>query len=529
MEKILQRFNTLKAERSNWNNSWQRIAELVNTKKANFTSSQTEGEFYNTKVFDTTAQTCVKNRASTIKSMLFGNYDFKLEPVKKYIDNDNIVKFFDEATSILKDNLRNPNSSFNKALSQAGEMDATFGTSVIYSDFTNNHLSFKCLDLRECYIDVDYTDNVDTLFREFSLSVRQAVQQFGLENLSVETQKDYRENNLDRKVLILNVIAPKQDLKQFDLELANDFTYLSVFVEEKEQHLIAKQGYYEKPFVVNREGQKVGEKYGRSPSFDCISLINQANCVIKDLMIIVNRQAEPPLGTFDDKQVLDLSAGAINRFQPLPTGNPVFNLINETGQPQILAEYIESIREKITKCYGIDRLLDFNSNGSQMTAREVNERAKIRNETLNDLFQEEIDNKYNPLLERAFNLLFRNGYFNFLLQDNIQEMQNILSSDEEIYKISYYNQIERDKNNQDNNELLNIWNSAGIIAQLTQDLSVFDNLNYDKTITAMKPLSYTNEIFRNENDVRNIREKRQEQQQQMMAQQMLLQNANQKQ
>ena len=114
MDNILSRFNKLKAERSNWNNSWQRIAELVNTKKANFTSTQTEGEFYNTKVFDTTAQFCVKNRASTIKSMLFGNYDFKLEPVKKLINTEGMIKFFDEATSILKDNLKNSASAFNK-------------------------------------------------------------------------------------------------------------------------------------------------------------------------------------------------------------------------------------------------------------------------------------------------------------------------------------------------------------------------------------------------------------------------------
>jgi hypothetical protein len=241
-------------------------------------------------------------------------------------------------------------------------------------------------------------------------------------------------------------------------------------------------------------------------------------------MLIFNRFGDPPLGTFDDKQVFDLSPGSIMRFQAgISTNNPVFNLINETGQPQVLVEYLMSLEDKITKFYGIDRLLDFNSS-QQMTATEVEARSKIRNSTLNDLFQSEIDDKYSPLIERSFNLLFRNGFFNDLLVEYEDELFDILNSGEEVYSISYYNQIERDKNNQNNNSLLNIWNSAGLIAQMTQDISVFDGLDADKTVNLMKTLSYTNEIFRSQPDIDRLRQERAEQQMLLAQAQMQSQN-----
>ena len=515
IQTILEKFSQLKAERSNWESSWQKISEFVNTKKANFTTTQTEGEFLNSKVFNNTAQQALKNRASTIKSMLFGDYDYKFEPVDKLLNNNSLVEFLQKATEITKENLKKAYTGFNKSLGQAGEFDAGYGTSLIYADY-DKHLNFKCLDLRECYIDEDYTGNVDTLFRSFSLDIRQAVQQFGLENISQNSQKLFKDGSR-HKIDILNVIAPKIDYPEFDVELDNDFTYISVFIEVGENHLIAKQGYYERPFVAHREGQKVGEKYGRSPSFDAISAISQANAITKDMMLIVNRQADPPLGKYDDRAVLDTSPGSIVNFQSSQgSGNPVFNLINETGQPQVLAQYITQIEEKITKFYGIDRLLDFNSN-QQMTATEVEARSKIRNSTLADLFQSEIDDKYNPLLERAFNLLFRNGYFDELLNQYQGDLMEILQSGEEVYKISYYNQISREKNTQNNNAILNVWITAGQISQMTQDLSIFDNLDADKTINLTKTLSYTNEIFRSQPEVSKLRKDREDKQVAAMA------------
>ena len=70
IKKLIDRLKVLKGERSNWNNTWQTVAMYVDTKKADFNTTQTDGQFLNTKVFDNTASQYAKSRASTLKSMV---------------------------------------------------------------------------------------------------------------------------------------------------------------------------------------------------------------------------------------------------------------------------------------------------------------------------------------------------------------------------------------------------------------------------------------------------------------------------
>jgi hypothetical protein len=518
---ILEKFNSLKTERSVWNSSWQLIAELVNTKKASFTGTNGVGEFLNNKVFSNKPNQSMKKRANIIKSMILGDYDFKLEPVKKYVDNDTIAVLFQDITDKIKSELRKGNTAFSKSLTQSEEFDATFGTSIIYCDYTDK-LNFKCLELSECYIDEDYSGKVDTLFREFCLNPRNAVQQFGFNNLSSQSKKLYENNDCNAKIKILNLIAPKSGY-EYLFNGENDYKYISLFIEVDNRHIINSEGYYDRPFIVHREGQAVGEKYGRGPSFDNISLISQINKVVKNFITIINRYADPPLGIFDDKQNIDLSAGAVSIFKANQNNNPpVFNMIKEIGSVDVVFQYLQSQYEELSQAYSLDRLLDFN-NETRMTATESNLRSVIRNQSLADLFQNKIDEKYTPLIERAFNLLLRNGVFDDLIEKAIEKddtIADILFS-EDIYEISYYNQVKRDNNSQNINSVMNVYSNVGAIAQMSGDISIFDNFDMDKTANLFKSLTFTNEIYRGEPNIKRIREQRAEAQAQ--AQQQALQ------
>lgn len=537
IKKLIDRLKVLKGERSNWNNTWQTVAMYVDTKKADFNTTQTDGQFLNTKVFDNTASQYAKSRASTLKSMVFGNYDFKLTPSYKYKDNSILINFFEEATNILKNEMKNPKANFDKTIEEAEDFDAVFGTSIVYCEFAkdliqvspsnetegipakiinNSHLVYKTLNLKECYIDEDFTGHINQLYREFSLTTRQAVEQFGFGNVHERVQKDFNNCDYNNKITILHAIIPINDYENL-FDIKNDFEYINIFIDITNEHLLSFSGYRQQPFFVHRENKKVGEKYGRSVSMEAISLIALMNKIQQDILTMANRQAEPPLGITDDKAIVDTSAGSISVFSPT-TQNPVFNLINEYGNIANLMQYRETLKEELSKFYGIDKLLDFN-NKVQMTAEETRQRAIIRNQAMNYLFACKTNERYSPLIERSFNLLLEHGYFNDLLQDN-EELVELIKSGEDLYSIEYYNQIEREKNNIDNQLILNIWNTTGTIAQLTQDMTVFDNLNADKTISLLKNVSYTNSIFRGEEEIQQIREMRQQQQQALLQQQL---------
>lgn len=537
IKKLLDRFKQLKADRSNWNNSWQVVAMYVNTKKADFTTSQTDGQFLNTQIFDNSASQFAKARASTLKSMILGNYDFKLTPADKFKDSDVLIKFFDKATEILKNEMKNPLSSFDKSITEAEDFDAIFGTSIMYSEFVNDkttiapadevngiparildnsYLSYKTLDLKECYIDEDFTGNINQLFREYQITVKEAVEEFGLEKLHSKVQEQFRQNETANKLTIVNAIIPIGDYINL-FPLKNDFQYISFYIDTKNNHLIHFSGYNDKPFFVHRENKKTEEKYGRSVSMEAISTISLLNKVGEDIITIFNRYAQPPLGLIDNKAIIDTSAGSVTVFDP-QIQNPIFNMINEYGDVNALIKFRETLKDELSNFYGIDKLLDFN-NQTQMTATEVQQRAMIRNQTMSYLFSSKTNERYSPLIERSFNLLLLNDYFKNLLENN-EELAELFNSGEDLYTIEYYNQVEREKNSQDNLLIMNIWNTANSIAQMTQDISVFDNLNADQTISLLKNISFTNSIFRGSDEVEQIRINRQEQQQAMLQAQL---------
>lgn len=533
ISKVLQRFNLLKSERSNFENMWQILAEYVWTKKANFTSSQTVGTFLNNKLFDNKAQLNAKSRASTLKSMVFGNFDFKFSPVGKNKDDDGYIKFFEKATEIIKQQMQNQNSGFDKCLTEAEDFDAVFGTDIIFCDFKDkkiyepkeqdgqivniltddkSHLSYKTLDLKECFLDEDAEGNVNYLFRSFTLTVEQCKEKFGIESLHKNLIEQLKSNS-NTRIPLINAIIPISGF-EYLFDIKTDFEYIGLYIDLSNQHLMSFTGYYEKPFFVHRENKKPDEKYGRSVSMDAISTISLINRVSKDIILMFDRAGEPPIGITDDKAVVDTSSGSITVFSP-QDGQPIFNLFNETGNPAVMVQWREQLYQELSNFYGLDKLLDFN-NQTQMTAEEARMRAQIRNQTLSDLVSNRVNERYTPLLQRTFNLLLINGYFDEILTDDFKEA---LSSVGDVYQIQYYNQFEREKNEQNNQAIMNIWNIANNIAVMKQDLSVFDTLNADNTIAYLKNVSPINNIFNGDVKIEQLREERHNQQELMMTMQ----------
>jgi hypothetical protein len=78
---------------------------------------------------------------------------------------------------------------------------------------------------------------------------------------------------------------------------------------------------------------------------------------------------------------------------------------------------------------------------------------------------------------------------------------------------------------------MSLLNNAGLIAQLSGDLSIFDNFDLDKVANLFKTLTFTNEIYRGQPDIRRLRQQRaeaQQQQRQMALQQEIMLNQSKK-
>lgn len=529
-KEIVQYYNYLKKERSNWDISFQQVAELVWQTQADFTETTlTKGEFIWNKLFDTTAYDSLLTRASSFLGMVWASGKFVYTPVHKDIKNDkDSIEFFNRATKMVQYDLANPKSKLNTSLFEVELYLGSFGTGCLILSENGGRVRFASLDLKEIYIDEDEFGEANVLIRKYELTIEQAIEKYVLTNLSNDVQACARKggDELKKKIIFLHSIRPRKKKKANAGVLS--MPWESMHVEYATNHLVKESGFLYKPFFICRENKKSDEKYGRGAGFLTLADNNNIQTVTKDLIKIFNLYSDPPTGSINtttNSGVIDKSPGAHTSFESINPGQrPFFNLIEEfNGNPQVLLEFRDMLKNNITKKFDIDVLLDFNSE-REMTATESIQRAAIRQQALGSKFWSRIAEIYNPMLETVFNVYFENRKFGYtpkeaeLLESELedettidripQKIIDLMGKDEPVFEVVYHTPQAKEKLLADAQSTLNIYQNAAYIAEVTQDPSVFDNLNDDEALRDMKDIVINSNIFRTPKEVQNIRDKK---------------------
>jgi len=538
----LDRHNSLKSERINWDTTWQTVAELVDTRKADFTTEREEGTFLNTDNFDNTAQFALNLRSSTLVSLLWDGGKFLIRPKKEFFDDSaEENEWFEYSTKITQEEFKKAKADRIYFESELDE--GAYGSSYLFLSENDNNDGIVIIPfrVRECYVDETVNNIVDTIYRHYRYTVKQMVDVFGIENVSPRTASLYNSNKLNDRIEILHIIQPRKN-RIIGLEGKDNMPIESVYIELQEKREAKKGGiqggFNNFPVFISREYKKNGEKYGRSPSMMAISDISQLNKTREDQIIILNRMADPAIGYYPQLlqgQILNTSPRSATPFRLSGRAEtPVFDMIPTKGDANAVEVAILRLQESINSFYGIDRLLDFNTD-TEMTLGESRMRAQIRQQSLGSLLANKRSEKYEPMVKRAFAILYNLGKFGFepgdsriavsaslgeepkIIPEKILILLNQGYKIEDIIDVEFYTQFELEKKLLENNTILQVWNNAGMIAGLTQNPEVYDNLDYDKTIKALGAVSVNIDIFRDTGEVEKIRDMRTQQQQAVSA------------
>lgn len=522
-------FGRLQSERSNWNNIWQLVAQYVWTIKANFTTETSPGVFLNSHLFDVSATKAMRTRASILVTYLWNQGSFKLIDVDKDLAQTTAITYYwEEATDKLVRILNN--SNLVVALDECERNAASFGTyCLLITVDKKGKLQFNCLDLRDIYIDDNAAGLVDTLYYHYELTAAQAVKEFGFDNCCKKVQQDYQKGENSSKIKILRVIQPRDKLLN-KAPLPDHFNFESVYIDLSNEHVMAIEGFYEQPFFVGRENRRTSEKYGRGCGIEAISDILQVNVNQENYTVITNKMAKPSKGVFMDalpgNGIINLSPDSINVFNASTTisGKPIFNLEDSIGGDlKVVMETTAILDDKIMQAFDLDRLLDLN-NETEMTATETVERKQIRQQSLGSMLKIKMNEFYKPIVERCFNILFRNGELGYFSNDPEyiarkeaggkpllipDEIQNRMLDGEEIYDIKWLTPFAQEEEFLRVMSYMQVWQNAGAIAALTQDPAIFDNLDVDKTVSMLIETAASNKILRSAEEVKIMRDQKQ--------------------
>ena len=228
---------------------------------------------------------------------------------------------------------------------------------------------------REIFISEDRYGNVDTVYRKFFLTARQAVQKFGIENLS-KAIVDNDKNHPEKKHEFLHAVFPNTD-RMFGSLLAIHKPIASVYMEmvsdgEKDS-VVRQSGFDLNPYAVWRLRKNSDEIYGYSPAADAMVEIKKLNQMGKTLLKAAHTAAGE--GPFNIPEHMRgntrIEPGGYNYFE---RGGDKISPVNTGMNYPIAIDREEKIQRIIEDKYRVEFFLILARAEREMTATEIMER-----------------------------------------------------------------------------------------------------------------------------------------------------------
>lgn len=415
--KLLERLSSLRAIRAPWESLWQEIADYVMPRRSpGMQGSLTPSTQRESRLFDTTAVQANMTLANGCLAWMSPQESpwFSLDPPFDK-EGDSAQRWLSICTERTRQALAT--STFYTSIHEFYLDRSGFGTACLYVEPGKKRLNVQCWPVGTFCIDEDEEGVVDTVFREFDLTVRQAVLKFGEAGVSAKTLKLYKQGGakLGEKVKMLHAIYPRADEDREDGKMdAQNMPIASVYVDIDAKHVCKESGYEEMPVMVSRYlewGTGMGALYGWSPSFAALPEARQLNFLQKMLDALAEKAAFPSILAPDELEgEIDSSAGGITYFdKTLATAAMLPKEWQTAGNYNVGVDRVKERQAAINRAFHVELFSMFSQLDKNMTAREVAERANEKLIQFSPTFSRMTVELFNPLMERLFGVLLRGG------------------------------------------------------------------------------------------------------------------------
>lgn len=379
-EKLNQRYEVLKKERDPWLARWKDVSKYVKPEETSFAAwnrgkySTTDSQYvYSnapTKAFDTLVAGLAGGATSPARKW------FKITPNNPLGGQipDSVKKWCSDVENILIKTFHDSNTynslhSLYKHLCLFG-----IGADIISTD-PDNVVSHLVLEPGSFCIQSDSRGVVNTLYREFEMTVAQLVERFGWDNVSNKTRELFESGHVDNKFLICHAIEPRsvRDHKALDnknMPFASYYFYLEK--GDKEGIILEESGYQIFPVICPRWDVITSNNYGSSPAMAALPNIKQLQVEVKLKLQLLELMADPPLIAphAARQEPISMMPGSINYSTGLDM--EIKPIINGTAAIDALTADIYNLQREIESDFYSDLFLMIQSQqDDRKTATEI--------------------------------------------------------------------------------------------------------------------------------------------------------------
>jgi hypothetical protein len=408
------RLVSMRSDRWSYWQHWRQLSDFVLPRRGRYlqTPNQaTRGDQVGTRIINETPTLAARTLAAGLMAGLTSPARpwFRLSIRDMDVsDNTPVRLWLDEVTKRLLTVLSQSNA-YN-ALHVIYEELGVFGTGcvLIEEDF-EDVIRCQTLTAGEYYLGSSGRNQIDTLYREYVLTVAQIVDRFGLEACSPTVRSLYESRLHDREINICQAIEPNDDRSpQVPGLKGRKFRSLVWEWGQNPVLVLELRGYHEQPFCAPRWHVIGNDSYGRSPAMECLGTCKMLQTLEKRTAQAIDKVLNPPM-------VADVSM----KNEPaslLPGGvTYVANLAQSGFKPAYevppdirgAEEKIAKAEERIKSTFFADLFLMISQLDTVRTATEIIERKQEKMLMLGPFLERSQFELINPFIERIFAMMYR--------------------------------------------------------------------------------------------------------------------------
>ncbi len=413
---IQARWGALKTERDSWMTHWQELSEYLLPRSGKFLNSkQNDGRRRHNRIYDSTGTRALRVLAAGMMAGMTSPARpwFRLTTADPELDESAGVKsWLADVTRLMQ--MVFARSNTYRSLHGIYEELGAFGTgaSILVNDF-DTVIHHHPLTIGEYAIATNYKGEVNTLFREFKMTVGQMVAEFGKDKVSTSVRSLYENKRLDVWIPVLHCIEPRLDREQGKRDSKN-MAFRSVYIDPaaNDGKVLRESGFNEFPAIAPRWSASGGDVYGNSPGMESLGDIKQLQHEQLRKAQAIDYQTNPPLQmpvSAKGQEVNTLPGGV----SYVDTNNPQGGIRSAFEVPlrlDYLLEDIRDVRERIKGSFYADLFLMLSgSNIGTMTATEVAERHEEKLLMLGPVLERLHNEMLYPMIDLAFNAMAEAG------------------------------------------------------------------------------------------------------------------------
>jgi hypothetical protein len=410
------RMGALDRERQSWFQHWRELSDHILPRRGQFLSpagQSDRGRKLNGRILDSTGTLAARTLASGLMSGVTSPARpwFRLtvgdpalaqaEGVRAWLDRvqEAMLRVF------ARSNLYN-------ALATVYEELGVFGSAaLLILEDDEEIVRAWPLTVGEYWLASSDRQVVNTLYREFPLTVFQLVERFGRDAVSALVREQYDAGTWDREVVVVHAIEPNEGR---DLERADNrnMAFRSVYYEKAgaDDCLLSVSGFDAFPAMCPRWHLIGNDVWGRSPGMDALPDVKGLQILHKRFGQALEKMVNPPMvapPSLRNDTASSLSGAVTYVSDPTGVGfRPAYQINPPLNH---LASVIADRQRSIQAAFYADLFLMMSQLDDVRSATEIVERREEKMVMLGPVLERLHDELLDPLIKRVFGLMERAG------------------------------------------------------------------------------------------------------------------------